>query len=409
MKMTRKFAGTLAMMGFMVFIAGCRPTIEFKSNSTTAAPGETVTLEWEVEFAKGTSSSKVTITDLGEVEPEGTGEVVVDETKDFQLRVSTFVLGMPITSKQSLTINVPEDNFKVYDFESGGSDGWEENYAFYDERDNEEGDGAEKVLCWDTTSSSSGALLNQLPSGNNGLKSSLKLCLDNDASNEQEENNRYSLGFLQRKIRDGDDFEIERGKTYKVGYEVRYGIKFSDDTCNDIDKKLNESGDETRDDDKVLILDNLSFIVGAAHDEVDTREIDNVIELELESFVSESQEQFLKDSLDADKDYAVNGPFFDNVMDQSSLSSLKVQKQVLSDAIGEPEDEFEEFIKKGCENPSGNVAVPDIYFGIRDGGYVEQTANEDKELWLFFGFYNKTDEDDIEIFIDQIKVQLIEQ
>ena len=391
------------MMGFMVFIAGCRPTIEFKSNSTTAAPGETVTLEWEVEFAKGTSSSKVTVSELGEVEPEGTGEVVVNETRDFQIRVSTFVLGMPITSKQSLTVNVPEDNFKLYQFENGSKDGWVESYAFYDVDDRLKSDRL-GVLCWDTTIDGGSFNLNVASPGG-GLDDSLKFCSDNAASS-QVERNRHTMAYIQTTISDGDDFEIERNTRYKVGYEINLGIKFDKETCEDIDDILSES-----EDDRNAILGNLHLVLGVARDQVDTRNEDDVVKLKMEEFLNDSDDSSIEalklavPGISSSDGYPVDGTEFRAVADK--LDAITINSNLLKDA--DPEEDIEE---GGCDDSSGLVdpqVIKGHYKGITDTGYVYQTANDDRELQLFIGFLNTTDEPDIEFFIDTVRVQLLDE
>ena len=231
MKRLSKFLGTLTMMGLMVLMAGCRPTIEFESSSTIASPGDTVKLEWNVEFARGTSSSKVTVTDLGEVDPESSGDVVVNDTKEYQIRVSAFVLGMPITSKEYLTITVPEDNFDTYDFEGGVNDDWSAGSVFYETADRSDNpNDREGVLGWDSLLSGSAFSLNVADPGS-GLGGSLKFCSDNDAS-DQAQNTRYTMNYVQRTIRNGDEFTIERNTRYKIGYEIAYGVKFSAATCD---------------------------------------------------------------------------------------------------------------------------------------------------------------------------------
>ena len=400
MKMTRKFAGTLAMMGFMVFIAGCRPTIEFKSNSTTAAPGETVTLEWEVEFAKGTSSSKVTITDLGEVEPEGTGEVVVDETKDFQLRVSTFVLGMPITSKQSLTINVPEDNFKLYQFEDGTKDGWDEGYVFYDVDDRLESDRL-GVLCWDTMIKNSSFNLNVAAPGGD-LGDSLKFCSDNDASSQDEES-RYNMAYIQTTISDGDDFEIERNTRYKIGYEITMGVKFDQETCEDVPEILT-----TPEEDRVAVFGNLHLVLGAAKDRVGTYTDDDIVKLKMEEFLDDQALLALNETYSSAKssdDYPVDGPQF--VTAGANADSITIDSNLLKGV------DIEEDIEEGaCDDSSGMIdpqVLKTLFKGISDTNYVYQTANDDRELQLFIGLLNTTDEKDIEFFIDTVRVQIFEE
>ena len=395
MKITRKFLGTLTLMGCMVIMAGCRPTIEFQADSSTASQGDTVTLDWEVELAKGTTSSKVTITDLGEVEVAGSGEVVVNETSDFQIRVSTFVLGMPITAKESLTITVPEDNFETYDFEGGSDEGWEEDYAFYRPEYNYSPDNNLGVLCADSTTSSSNPLVVSPPEE---LDLSLKFCTDNDADRSDEE--RYSLAFVQKRITDDQNFEIERGKTYQVGYEVTYGIRFSEQTCDDIEERLSEGKD-----DDVPILSNLRFVIGAATDPVQVREDDDIEKLELENFITDAEAEAVGERLTEDDDFAVNGPAFETILDQNGAQALKFSDSVLK--LQTDGDLNEEIKDLGC--PGGvPTIIKDVFRGITTEGFVQQIANEDRELHLFFGLLNKTDENEIEFYIDTIKVQIQE-
>ncbi|MDX1693126.1 MAG: hypothetical protein R3208_05140 [Ketobacteraceae bacterium] len=411
MKITRNFRRTLVLMVCMVLMAGCRPTIEFEADSSTASPGSTVNLNWDVEFAKGTTSSKVTVTSLGEVEPIGAGEVVVNETKDFQIRVSTFVLGMPITSKQSLTITVPEDNFQEYDFEIGGAQGWEEGYAFYPEdRDTSPASDA-GVLCANTLPDSSAHNLVVPPDVDGILNTSLKFCLDNDAiPGDDSDYDRYTMAFVQRKITNNDGYDIERDTTYKVGYEVTYGVRFSAETCEDIDERLVDGKD-----DDAPILSNLRFVLGAAREVVDTRSDDDIRKLELEELATQTEletitvtAQELGGNLSADEDYAVDGPEFETIIDKNGVRALKFSDEVLR---ASSEDLVEELEELGCEDRSGTMTskiIKGVFKGISDTNFVEQTTADDRELHLFFGLLNKTDENDIEFFIDKIKVQIQE-
>lgn len=402
MKKTRKSLGTLSMMGLMVLMVGCRPTIEFDSSSTIASSGDTVTLEWDVEFARGTSSSKVTVTELGEVEPVASGDVVVNETKEYQIRVSAFVLGIPTTAKEYLTITVPEEDFATYDFEGGVNNDWTAGHVFYEQADRSQNpNDREGVLCWDSLLSGSAYSLNVADPGS-GLGDSLKFCSDNNAS-DQAENNRYTMTYIQRTIRNDDVYSIERNTRYKIGFEIAYGIKFSADTCDNITERLSAPFEGRN-----ALLGNMSLVVGAAKDIVTTRTEGGVVKLVMEDFLSDLELDTLKvqfPQVPSSDGYPVDGAIFKAEADKAE--GLRISSDVLKDA--DPEDDIQDV---GCDDSAGVIdprIVTGLYKGMTDTGFVYQTANEDRELQLFIGFLNTTDESDIEFYIDSVRVQLFEE
>lgn len=388
MKLPMRSFVKIAVLATLGLTVGCRPTIEFTSDTSNAAPGEEVTLEWDVELARGTSSSKVNVTDIGEVEIKGEGTVTVDETTDFHIRVSTFVLGFPISSKETLTITVNEDNFETYDFEDGDTEGWNYGYAFYD---------TDKVLDAD----SGGVLCNNpFNTGftidepmDSDIGKSLVLCSDNKANNKDDDGGNFVLGFVQKKISDKEgNFEIESETDYQISYEVIYGVELSEDTCT--------KGSDSEVNDRITsVLSNVSLIVGAGDEKIETDSENDIKTLKTEALVSdELGEQF-------DVPDEVDGPSFDAIIvsDGNTIATIRRIDKFLSGVSKEDPDD--DNAKTYCD-PG---IVKSVFSGISDADSVTQTSNSDGELWLMFGIYNKTDEKDIRVYIDQIKVKIEEQ
>lgn len=366
----------IGVLGLLVLVAGCRPTIEFTSDSSNAAPGETVTLDWDVEFAKGTTSSKVTITDLGEVEPVGTAQVTVNETKDFNIRVSTFVLGMPMTAKDSVTINVFDEGLQSWLLDDS-REGWTSGYALYE--NNSVG-----ILC---DPGADEAAFSQLP---NSLGDGIKLCADNDANPDDFEQ-KSVLAYVHRKVSNSDDFDMEDDKLHEISFEIKFLIKFSESTC---DEDYDEKPDEL-----TALLSSYSLIVGASKEAIETKVRDDIVKLNLQGFYITDEDG--EDSRPSEDDLTVDAEGFLQALTANQTTNVLAIKEI-SDVFPDVIHNLSGGFKSYCETESDwetkTVSL--------DATKITQYATNDKELTLFVGFLAKADEPDVEFYIDQIKVRI---
>lgn len=93
-------------------LAGCKPTLEFKSDKSTIPQGGEATLEWEVDFAKGSSSRDVEVTKVGDgLEEEGSAKVLPRKTTKYELKAKANVYGFPVVAKETVTITVSTDAY----------------------------------------------------------------------------------------------------------------------------------------------------------------------------------------------------------------------------------------------------------------------------------------------------------
>ncbi|MCG8670770.1 MAG: hypothetical protein MI867_15275 [Pseudomonadales bacterium] len=387
----------LMFISLFVLLAGCRPTIEFEADTQDIAPGDEVELEWEVELAKGTSSSRVTVTDLGEVDIEGSGTITLDETKDVRIRVSTFVLGMPITSKQSITINVLDENFATWDFDMGSDEDWDRAYVFYEEQEEnkpELGEYPDDVLCnieddgFDSTAG--GSVSPDL--GN--LGDSLKLCFHNDRDKNEE---KVVMPLVYRKVTDVGDFDIDNNTTYKIGMSVRYGIYFDEDECDKVTNQLESV---------------FQLVLGASHDKPEVNTDDQILKLHLEEFedLVDKNKDLFQDT-DVDVEEGLSYPEFTIAAAQSSF--IKFADIVFDKSDVDASITSDDYLKELCEK---NLPLIATYSNVSEQDIVVSTDDND-DLYIFIGMKagdlegddGDLDQDRVEIYIDSVRALIEEQ
>lgn len=390
----------LAAVSLVVLTTGCRPTIEFQSDFTTVAPGESVEFEWDIELAEGTTSSKVTLSTVGEVELEGTESIVIDESDEITLRVSTFVLGMPITAKETISVNVIEDNFVTWDFDDLSSEGWAKSYAFYDSENGVDGDSG--VFCnpaVDETLLDSFSLDPTSPEIN-GLGNSLSFCFHNnerfveeeiDDSVENEE--KAVMAYTYRKVTESDDFELEDNTTYNIGFSIKYGIRLSSEECENIENNLD---------------DVFQIVVGVSEDEPEEDTLDDgrIVSFKLEEF-----EDLNIDGVDGDN--GVTAQQFTDLANSSSVDYLRIDPVVFDKDDVEAQSGDEKFNEELCEE---NIPFEAVFNNL-SSNQLQYTTEDDAEMYLMVGLKSnllndedvrQLDRDVVEFYIDTIKV-LIEE
>lgn len=112
-------------------LAGCKPTLEFKSDKSTIPHGEDVSLEWNVDFAKGSSSREIEISKVGDgLEEEGAVSVSPVKTTKYELKAKANVYGFPVVAKDTVTVTVSDDAYSWDLGDSEDSTVWEEWGAF---------------------------------------------------------------------------------------------------------------------------------------------------------------------------------------------------------------------------------------------------------------------------------------
>jgi len=199
---------TLALICFCsFFLTGCRPTIiKFEALEITIIEGDSTTLQWEVEFANGSSGHVVEISPDEGVVDDDEGSVVVspDETTVYTLEATNMYSGMPVTTIQDVTVEVVEG--ESWHFNEGDLE-WTAGMSNYLKDDFE---GFVPPTHTDT-----------LPSGLQG--SAFKLVVDNP---EDTDNDDGVFLFLTFKLSStGDiDIEIDKDTDYEVGFSVKYAV-----------------------------------------------------------------------------------------------------------------------------------------------------------------------------------------
>lgn len=390
MKFPSKALYALLFSSLATVLVGCKPTIDFKADFTDVAPGDEVELEWEVELAKGTNSSRVTVSDLGEVELEGSGRVVVDDTRDLTIRVSAFVLGLPVTTKEKLTINVIDENFNGWDFDEGAN-GWSQHSAFYhidDER---------SVLCDDDASVTSPIL--ESPPGETA--GGIRMCFDNDEDDDSSAVYRY----VQRKVSSSDDYELDKDKTYEVGYTMKWAIHFDDWDNDDCENLALSSNDDNSDS---VSLSDLSILVGAANETIeqytDDDNTNDIVELRVEPFVPEDAKQYV-DNTD-DIEYSVNATDIESSKNDPDLSAFISAIGEINPWSGVSSDEINDLIDNCKDNKISSFNVNTIG---SDTDKITQVPSSDEEMWLMLGFNNRIEKEGINIYIREIRAVIQEK
>ncbi|MCG8315786.1 MAG: hypothetical protein MI976_21460 [Pseudomonadales bacterium] len=347
-----------------VLLVGCRPTIEFSTTQANVVEGSEVNLSWDVELAKGSGSARITLSpDVGEVELEGSTAVVVDETTDFEIRVSTFVLGMPITAKESVTVTVLEDNYQSWTFNDGVVDGWEKDYVFYHEDDAD-------VLC--ESSLDGGTVFPDLR-GYASFGESIALCVDNE-NNESapDEEERSTYAYIYRKFTKSDGYELEAERFYRIRFEVGYGIRFDPDSCDDLTGAPSS---------------NFSMVFGASAKKPRIDNRNDLYSLYLYEF----------DEFEGYEDGVKYSEF------NGLLSKDYVAKSEGIYAFNN--EEYDVDVESWCRNGNSYSAVQSLNSSELE---LIQESNNDAELWIMVGFLTNFDGDSIEYFIDNVNV-LIEE
>ncbi len=377
----------LGVAGLLLLSAGCRPTIEFQSDFTSVERGGEVTLEWDIELAKGTSRSKVTLSDLGEVDLQGSETITLEESEDITLRVSTFVLGMPIVARETIAIEVYEDNFVSWDFEQGSDNGWSKAYVFYG--NDKEADALCRIDEHGIDSFATGAVLPEVEN----LGSSLQMCFqsDEDAFHEDDQEQEL-LALVYRKVTKADGFELDDNTYYNVGFSVKYGVNFNtqavcDKVAQDLDSRF-------------------EIVVGASKEKPLIDSNGDSVTLNLAEFDQDGDNHLnYKDGVSANE--------FNQLAGKSFASFLKIDPiTAFNTADIDVSQQHQDYARKKCEANSPYVAT---FTNMQQKDIVHET-NEDGELYLMVGLKSglleagsdDIGEDEVEFYVDTIKV-LIEE
>ncbi|OUS23596.1 hypothetical protein A9Q99_26460 [Gammaproteobacteria bacterium 45_16_T64] len=112
------FVRYLPVVGACFLLAGCKPTITFTALESSIISGNSTTLDWEVELAKGAGIRSIEIKpDIGEVGLEGSISVTPEETTTYTLSTQSFAFGFPFFIDEKVTVEVTEgDTWTVNDF-----------------------------------------------------------------------------------------------------------------------------------------------------------------------------------------------------------------------------------------------------------------------------------------------------
>lgn len=134
------FVRYLPVVGACFLLAGCKPTITFTALESSITTGNSTTLDWEVELAKGAGIRLIEIKpDIGEVDLEGSITVSPEETTTYTLSTQSFAFGFPFFIDEKVTVEVTDgDTWFFDDINDVISNGWLFFRAGYIEEEEED-------------------------------------------------------------------------------------------------------------------------------------------------------------------------------------------------------------------------------------------------------------------------------
>lgn len=360
------FCKSLAVIVTVALASGCRPDITFTADSTNVKPGANVTLNWDVDLARRSSTPDITLTQVGKVKEEGSATVTPATTTDYVLTVRTNVFGMPVRASETVTVSVLDKNFASWDFDLG-TQGWTKHYTFHNTN-------RADVICSVPGDPQEPAVT---PTLNANLGNSLRLCSDNSNTN-----NGATLSLAQRKIVESDGFTLNSGQAYRVSMELKYGIKLSATTCANIEQKITDG-----------LVNNFYLVTGVSRDALSFPVNNGFQAFDITSLLAPTESAALTQ---AGVNTVLDRSQFETIINGNLVAGLSRIEAAFGGASTED-------IKQACDAGSELAVTQNL-----STNSVLQTPDNRQELYAFVGMYNASSEPDVEILFDSVSLNIVE-